>query len=61
MNQQYAGAINVSTRQGLTVGNIARELGQIIGRTGLMNIPQIPREDPLDYVVANVARLRGLG
>jgi len=61
VNQKYTGAINVGTGQGLTVGNIAREIGQIIGRTELINIPQIPPEDPLDYVVANVARLRGLG
>lgn len=61
VNQQYAGAINVGTGQGLTVGNIARELGQIIGRTELIKMPQHPRTDPLDYVVANIARLRGLG
>ena len=61
VERRYSGAINLGTGEGVTVEAIARELGRLIGRPELIQVPENPPADPLDYVVADAGRLRGLG
>lgn len=61
VGQRFAGTVNVGTGVGVTVETIAREIGQIMGRPDLITVPDNPPIDPLDYVVADVKRLRSLG
>jgi dTDP-6-deoxy-L-talose 4-dehydrogenase (NAD+) len=61
VERRYSGAINLGTGEGVAVEAIARELGRLIGRPELIQVPENPPADPLDYVVADAGRLRGLG
>lgn len=56
-----AGPVNVGTGSKTRISEIASALAQIIGRTELVEFGPANELDPLDFVVADVARLRGLG
>lgn len=57
----FDGPINVGTGEGVAVETIARRLAELLGRPELVRVPAQPVADPLDYVVADATRLRGLG
>ncbi len=61
VEQRFSGTINIGTGEGVTVESIARELGRMVGRPELIQVPENPPADPLDYVVADATRLRSLG
>lgn len=61
VERRYSGSINLGTGEGVTVETIARELGRLIGRPELIQVPENPPADPFDYVVADAGRLRSLG
>ncbi len=53
------GAINLGTGQGVTVREIARTLGRLLGKEELVGESDTPAPDPLHYVVADATRLLG--
>jgi nucleoside-diphosphate-sugar epimerase len=55
------GAFNVGTGMGVTVEELARTLAGLAGRPELVVVEPGVVVDPLDHVVADVGRLRGLG
>lgn len=61
VERQFDGPINIGTGVGVTVEAIARELGRLLRRPELIQVPETPPADPLDYVVADATRLRSLG
>jgi dTDP-6-deoxy-L-talose 4-dehydrogenase (NAD+) len=61
VEQGFAGPVNIGTGEGVTVERVARELGRLMGRSELIQVPENPPADPLDYVVADATRLRSLG
>lgn len=61
MEHRGAGVVNWGTGQGIAVREIARTLERLLGRSQLVEELFPPLEDPLDYVVADVSRLRSLG
>jgi nucleoside-diphosphate-sugar epimerase len=61
VERRFNGAINIGTGEGVAVETIARELGALLGRPELIQVPADPPVDPLDYVVADATRLRSLG
>jgi nucleoside-diphosphate-sugar epimerase len=61
VERQFVGCINIGTGDGVTVESIARDLGRLLGRPELIQVPENSPNDPLDYVVADATRLRSLG
>lgn len=61
LDRSHNGPINLGTGEGVTVGQIARSLGNRLGRPELIQTPANPPLDPLDHVVADSSRLRSLG
>lgn len=59
--KRFQGPINLGTGTGITVRQIAQTLGQMLGRTELIEEASPATSDPLDYLVADASRLRGLG
>ena len=57
----FAGPVNVATGHGVTVGHIARTLGQLLARPELIQTAQPPAEDPFPVVVGDASRLKSLG
>jgi nucleoside-diphosphate-sugar epimerase len=61
MEKKFAGTINLGTGIGVSVREIARTLGAMMGKSDLISEANPPEADPFGYVVADAARLRGLG
>lgn len=61
MEKKFAGTINLGTGVGEAVREIAETLASMMGKPGLISEAQPPETDPFGYVVADTARLRGLG
>ncbi len=61
VERQYSGTINWGTGAGISVREIADTAARLLGRTELIEEAVPAQEDPLDYVVADASRLRGLG
>jgi len=61
IGQQISRPVNIGTGTGVTVETIARRLAELLGRPELVLVPIAPPPDPLDFVVADVARLQALG
>ena len=57
IEHNLTGAINLGTGQGVTVREIARTLGRLLGRERLVGESSAPVPDPLHYVVADATRL----
>jgi dTDP-6-deoxy-L-talose 4-dehydrogenase (NAD+) len=55
------GAINIGTGEGVMIETMARQIAEQLGRPDLIQTPKEPVSDPLDFVVADATRLRGLG
>ena len=55
------GTFNVGTGVGVTVEELARTLAGLAGRPDLVAVDAGARPDPLDYVVADASRIRGMG
>ncbi len=61
LETRFNGAINVGTGIGVAIGDLARQVAESVGRTELLDVPETGVADPLDFVVADVARLKSLG
>lgn len=61
VEQRLMRAINLGTGEGTTVEALARAAAKLAGRPELIDLPENPPVDPLDYVVADAGRLRALG
>ena len=61
VEKRFQDAINLGTGTGVTVRQIAQALGQMLGRTELIEEANPAASDPLDYVVADASRLDRLG
>jgi nucleoside-diphosphate-sugar epimerase len=61
VEQRFQGSINLGTGSGLTVRQIAQTLAQMLNRVELIDEASLATSDPLDFVVADASRLRGLG
>ncbi len=59
--REHSGTVNLGTGVGVSVRVIAQKLGALLGKEGLIEEAVPPQIDPLGYVVADVARLKGLG
>lgn len=57
----FNGPINIGTGEGVAVETIGRNLAALLGRPELVEVPANPVADPLDFVVADPARLHSLG
>lgn len=55
------GAINVGTGRGVTVREVARRIGERVGRPELIQTEPEPVPDACPRVVADIRKLRGLG
>ena len=55
------GAVNLATGAGVSVGEVARTIADLLGRPELIRetTPAVP--DPFSFVVADVRRLHALG
>jgi nucleoside-diphosphate-sugar epimerase len=56
-----SGPINLGTGIGVSVGEVARTLGDLLGHPGLIRETSSAMPDPFNYVVADASRLRALG
>lgn len=61
LEQRFRGAINLGTGNGVAVREIARTLGEILGRAELIKEAEPAESDPLSFVVADPTKLRALG
>jgi nucleoside-diphosphate-sugar epimerase len=61
VEKQFAGVINLGTGVGISVRQIARTLGELLGKPDLVRESPSPAPDPLGYVVADASRLHSLG
>ncbi|MCX8157664.1 MAG: NAD(P)-dependent oxidoreductase [Verrucomicrobiae bacterium] len=61
LEQRCGGPLNLGTGRGVTVRQMAEMIAGLLGRTGLVREAAGGVADPLDYMVADVTRLRGLG
>lgn len=61
IESRHEGTINLGTGVGVTVREIAATLAQLLDRPQLVEEATAPAFDPWGYVVADSARLRGLG
>jgi nucleoside-diphosphate-sugar epimerase len=61
LEKGFQGTVNLGTGIGITVKEIAQTLGQMMHRPELVTEMVPAQVDPLDYVVADVSKLRSLG
>jgi nucleoside-diphosphate-sugar epimerase len=61
MEQRYQGVINIGTGAGVSVEHMARTIAGLMGRPELVEISGQTEADPFPFVVAENARLLGLG
>lgn len=61
VESRYQGTINLGTGHGVSVEQIVQTIATELGVPALMDVPVAARGKPLECVVANAARLRGLG
>lgn len=61
VRRQFTGAINVGTGEGVSVATVAGKIAALLGRPDLVQRAPEAVRDPLDHVVADATRLRGLG
>jgi nucleoside-diphosphate-sugar epimerase len=61
VEQNFSGIINLGTGTGVSVGEVARRLAQIVGKPNLVEEANPPEADPFPFVVADSERLRSLG
>lgn len=61
VEKQFQGTINWGTGEGISVRQIAEAVAALLGCPQLVGEVSPPESDPLDYVVADATRLRGLG
>lgn len=61
VEREFVGTINLGTGMGVSVRQIARTLGSLLNKPGLIREEPVPGPDPFGYVVADAGRLRGLG
>ena len=61
VEKQFRGAINVGTGIAVAVEDIARRLGNLLGRLELIEVMDPPAPDPFPFVVADNTRLLQLG
>lgn len=59
--QQTEGATNLGTGRGVTVFEIAAELGRLVGAPGLVQRASKASQDPYNHVVADNSKLRSTG
>jgi len=61
VERQFQGTINWDTGEGICVLQIADAVAALLGCPELAGEVSPPESDPLDYVMADATRLRGLG
>jgi len=61
VEQRFSGPINLGTGMGVSVRQIAQQLGELLGKPHLIQEAPTPEPDPFGYVVADAAKLRALG
>jgi nucleoside-diphosphate-sugar epimerase len=61
LEKKFSGTINLGTGIGLSVREIARTIGEMMGKAHLIQEASPPEIDPLGYVVADPSRLHQLG
>ena len=61
LEKKFAGTINWGTGVGISVRQIADTVAGMLGRPELVEEISPPEKDPLGFVVADAARIRGLG
>jgi len=61
LEHRFAGALNLGTGRGVTVRHIAKLIGTHLRHPELISAASQPLADPLDYMVADIAKLRSLG
>jgi dTDP-6-deoxy-L-talose 4-dehydrogenase (NAD+) len=61
VEKRFRGTINLGTGQGVSVGEIARRLGALLGRAQLVQEAVVPAADPFPFVVADAGKLKSLG
>lgn len=57
----FVGSINLGTGSGVSVREIARALGELLGKPDLIREASTTQPDPFPYIVADISRLRRLG
>lgn len=61
VEREITGPVNLGTGLGATVGEVARTIGELLGRPDLVEFADPPVPDPLGEVIADASRLRSLG
>lgn len=61
VEQRASGIVNLGTGLGLSVREIAGMLGELLGRSELVQEQVPPEPDPFPFVVAEATRLKSLG
>lgn len=59
--RQMLGPVNVGSGNGISVGNLARQLGSMLGSADCVRFAPDAVSDPEDCVVADTGRLRSIG
>lgn len=58
---EFTGIVNLGTGVGVSVREIAHAIARMLNADELISETPVPEPDPLGYVVADAARIRGLG
>jgi len=61
VGKRFAGTINLGTGGGVSVEQVARQLGGLLGRPDLIRLAADPAPDPFPFVVADIGKLKSLG
>ena len=61
LERRFNGPVNLGTGIGVAVGDLASQVAASVGRRDLLRMPETTVADPLDHVVADVARLKSIG
>jgi nucleoside-diphosphate-sugar epimerase len=61
VEKRFRGTINLGTGVGISVQEIARQLGGQMGRSELIEATSQPEPDPFPFVVADAGKLKSLG
>jgi len=61
VEKRFRGTINLGTGVGVSVEEIARQLGSLLGRPQLVKVADNPAPDPFPFVVADNQKLGSLG
>jgi dTDP-6-deoxy-L-talose 4-dehydrogenase (NAD+) len=61
VQSDISGAINLGTGTGVSVGEMARVIGELLHRPELIELPEEAATDPHAHVVADAGKLKSLG